>query len=64
MTENTSSFDAAEYIRNPDDAAAFIKDAIASGHKEYIINCLTTIARAYDISVRFGETGDSASTEA
>jgi probable addiction module antidote protein len=46
MAIRTIPFDAAEYIRSPEDQIALLNDALASNNAAYISNALGVIARA------------------
>ena len=53
----TRPFDAARYIDGPEDYAALLDDALATGHRGYIAAALGTIARAYGIDRLAADTG-------
>lgn len=50
MELETEPFDPAEYIRNPDEAALYLNDAMASGDPAVVAAALGTIARAHGTS--------------
>lgn len=57
MNMNVKPFDAAKYLDTPDDHAALINDALATGHAGYIAAALGTVARSYGIARLAEETG-------
>ncbi|WP_164549750.1 DNA-binding protein [Altericroceibacterium xinjiangense] len=50
MALKTKPFDTAKYLDSAEDHAELLADAMATGHKGYIIAALGTIARAYGMS--------------
>lgn len=58
----TKAFDAAKYLDTPEDQAALLADALATGDRGYIAAALGTIARAYGMSRLSEETGLTRST--
>ena len=53
----TTPFDAAKYLTEPEDQANLLADAFASGQIGYIRQALNTIARARGVSALAKETG-------
>lgn len=53
----TTPFDAAKYIREPEDVVDFLNDALESGHPPYIAAVLGTIARSEGMSKIAEKTG-------
>lgn len=47
LDDETEPFDPAEYIRNPEEAALYLNDAIASGDPAVVAAAIGTIARAH-----------------
>lgn len=57
MTIELTRFDAAEHLSDPDEQAALIADALASGDAGYISHALGTVAKARGMSQVERETG-------
>jgi probable addiction module antidote protein len=53
----TKPFDAAKYIREPEDVVDFFNDALESGNSPYIASVLGTIARSEGMSKIAEKTG-------
>ena len=53
----TTPFDAAKYIREPEDVVEFLNDALESGHAPYIAAVLGDIARSQGMTKLAAKTG-------
>ena len=53
----TTPFDAAKYIREPEDVIEFLNDALESGHAPYIAAVLGDVARSQGMTRLAAKTG-------
>ena len=53
----TTPFDAAKYIREPEDVIEFLNDALESGHAPYIAAVLGDVARSQGMTKLAAKTG-------
>ena len=53
----TTPFDAAKYIREPEDVIDFLNDALESGHAPYIAAVLGDVARSQGMTKLAAKTG-------
>ena len=53
----TTPFDAAKYIREPEDVIDFLNDALESGHAPYIAAVLGDVARSQGMTRLAAKTG-------
>ncbi len=53
----TTPYDAADYLKTPDDMAALLEAALEDGHPQVVASCLGAIARAKGMTRLAQETG-------
>lgn len=53
----TSKFDAADYLKTPDQIAAYLTEALETGDTSFVCTAIDTIARAKGMSSIARETG-------